>query len=90
MTRDSFQGAADAVWAPSRLGQAVTPSDVDDLPRPCKGLWISAAGTVSVLFMDDPGNTPVALGSLDVGTLVPVRVKRVRASGTSATVIALY
>lgn len=78
----------DHAFAPARRLAAVTPSDTADLqPGPAKALWIAAAGTLSVIAADD--SAAVALGSLGAGTLVPVRAKRIMATGTSATVVAL-
>lgn len=88
---DSFSNFGDAPDFQARRALAVTPSDSNNLSVIPKALWISGAGTLSVIAVDDgDAGTPVALGSLSVGTLVPLRVRRVRATGTTATVIALY
>lgn len=67
---------------------AVTPSDVDDLPRkPCQGLLVTATGNLSVVM---EGGGQVDLTGVAANTLLPLRVSRVRATGTTATVVALY
>lgn len=87
---DAFGSFGDAPDFPAREFVAVTPNDSADLARIPKALWISAAGTLSVIGAGTAANSATALGSLSVGTLVPGRVRRVMATGTTATVIALY
>lgn len=63
----------------------VTPSDAVDLPSGAScGLWVSVGGTLSV----DTGGGNVSLGTVPVG-YIPLSVTRVRATGTTATVLAL-
>ena len=67
---------------------AVTPSDAVDLPRkPTQGLLVTVTGNLSVV-MEAGGQ--VDLTSVAANTLLPLRVSRVRATGTTATVVALY
>lgn len=87
---DYFSMQADSAEAPARRLAAVTPNDSTDLPDVAKALWVSVAGTVNVVGVADTANTGTALGSLSVGTVIPIRVRRVRATGTTATLIALY
>jgi hypothetical protein len=85
-----YRMSADSAAAPARRLGAVTPNDSTDLTDIPKALWVSVAGTLNVVAVNDVANTGTALGTLPVGTLVPVRVRRVRATGTTATVVALY
>lgn len=87
---DQFSFQADSPDAPARKLLAVTPNDSTDLTDIPKALWVSGAGTVNVVGVGDVANTGTALGSLAVGTIIPVRVRRVRATGTTATLIGLY
>jgi hypothetical protein len=66
----------------------VTRSDTVDLPIPAAALFVAVAGTVSAINTD--GTTLADTGSLTAGTILPFRVQRVRLTGTSATVYALY
>lgn len=67
---------------------AVTPSDAVDLPRkPTQGLLVTVTGNLSIV-MEAGGQ--VDLTSVAANTLLPLRVLRVRATGTTATVVALY
>lgn len=87
---DNFAFVSDGADMPARRLLAVTPNDSTDLTDIPKALWISAAGTVNLVAASDVANTGTPMGTLAVGTIIPVRVRRVRATGTTATVIALY
>lgn len=63
---------------------AVTPSDDDDLQAGLRGLYIGGAGNVSVVT---PGGQTVTLTGLAAGMWHPIRVSRVRSTGTTATAI---
>jgi hypothetical protein len=65
----------------------VTPSDTEALPGGvARSLWISVAGDITVLCEND--TDPVTM-TVPYG-LFPFRVKAVHASGTTATVYAIY
>jgi hypothetical protein len=67
---------------PGRDFIAVAPSDVADLPEH-RRLWIADAGDLAI--QNFQGET-VPMGTLPAGIEVPGRVKRVMATGTTATV----
>lgn len=70
-----------------RRSRAVTPNNDADLPNgPAKSLIVTVAGDVSFLPVDNPDNDPVTLTGLSVGNDVPFIVRRVLATGTTATV----
>lgn len=71
-----------------RRAVAVTPSDATDLPEIAStALLVTATGNLSVV-MEKGGQ--IDLLSVAANTLLPLRVARVRATGTTATVVALY
>jgi hypothetical protein len=78
----------DSVFTQARRVRAVTPDNDNDLATGvCKALLIGVAGTVSVIAADD---TDAVTLTVEAGVL-PVRVRRVRATGTTATsIVALY
>ena len=83
--------ATDGLTAQARRAVPVTPNDSANLPELTpKALWVSAAGTVTVIPAGQEADTGVALGDLPAGTVIPIRVRRVMATGTTATVLALY
>lgn len=68
---------------------AVTPSNDADLPNgECRALYVGATGNLSL----DVGNsTAVVFVGVPAGTVLPVRAKRVRVTGTDASsIVALY
>lgn len=75
---------ADSVEAPARRCAAVTPNDGADLPgAPCKALWIGVAGTVALIAADDTASVTLNCPQ----GLLPIRARRVLATGTTATSI---
>jgi hypothetical protein len=73
---------------PATRGAPVTPSNTTDIET-CRALYIGATGDVSVETAD-PGVTLV-FKNAQAGSILPVQVTRVNATGTTATnIIALY
>lgn len=68
---------------------AVTPSDGADLARGAtKGLYIGGAGNVAIITS---GGDTVTFNGLTIGNIHPISVKRVLATGTTATnIVAVY
>ncbi len=62
--------------------RAVTPNDNVDLDFVSNGLLIGGSGTISVIARDDAD--PVSLVVV-AGQILPIRARRVRLSGTTAT-----
>lgn len=75
--------------APALSAVAVTPSDSTDLSSvPTRALWIGGAGNVNVDMAD---GTTILFSSAGAGSLIPIQVKRVRSTSTTATnIVALY
>ncbi|MCB1885582.1 MAG: hypothetical protein KDG89_16580 [Geminicoccaceae bacterium] len=62
---------------------AVTPSD--DAPiEECRALYVGGAGD---LVLEDDAGSAVAFAGVPAGTVLPVRTRKVRASGTTASAI---
>jgi hypothetical protein len=75
---------------PASSLRAVTPHASNELPNGrCRALWIGGAGNISVVAEND--QDPVTINAVASGTLLPIRAKAVRVSGTTATgIIAFY
>lgn len=88
MPKDHFSGRAQSVIGPATTLRAVIPGDDSDLPGgTTRAIHVGTAGTVTV--MDTSGNV-ATLTSLDA-QYHPVRVRRVLATGTTATsIVAMY
>ncbi len=63
----------------------VTPSDADDLTN-VGILYVGGAGNIS---LDLANGVNVTINGIAAGTILPVRVKRVRATSTTATNISV-
>lgn len=73
---------------PAEYATAVTPSDSTDLGRVARALYIGGSGNVKLNTPDDQSVTFVGL---QAGTILPVRVKRVFSTDTTATsIVALF
>jgi hypothetical protein len=69
------------------VASAVTPDDSTDLTEVAKGVYVGGAGTLKV-DMGDGGT--VTFSGLSAGVFLPIIVKRIYATGTTATnIIAL-
>ena len=67
---------------------AVTPHDSNDLTETTRALWVGGAGNISVIM---EGGETVTFVGVAAGTLLPVRVTRVRSTSTTATdILALW
>ncbi len=64
---------------------AVSPHDTNDLPSQTRGLYIGGAGNVVVILADDTAS--VTFTGVLAGSVLPIRVKRVLSTNTTATAI---
>lgn len=82
---DKFDGYADSLHAPSRHVLVLTPSDTADLNDTPKGIYVGTGGDVALVAVDAPaGAAGVVFRNLPSGSLLPVRARRVTATGTTA------
>ena len=79
---DSFRRHSRSLTAPPEHGAAVVPDDARDLAAVTRALYVGGAGDLAVVMAD---GTRLVFGAVPAGTLLPVRVARVLATGTSAT-----
>ena len=92
MSVNNYWQTDPAINSPYIHGHVVTPSDTVDLAELPRAIYASKGSSshsdVSVILAGD--NTPVTF-VLARGEIVPVRAKRVMATGTDATaIVALY
>lgn len=79
---DRFESHADDLSGPVIGGLNIVPDDIADLPVLTRGLMVATAGDVAVTFKD---GSQVVLPELAPGVIYPVRLRRVAATGTTAT-----
>lgn len=75
----------------SSFAAAVTPHDTNTI-NCTRGLYVGGAGDVKVSMADDAkGDATVTFTAVPAGSLLPIQVKRVFSTGTTATaIVALY
>lgn len=75
--------------SPATSAFAITPSDSTNLTQTTRAIYIGSAGNLKVLMLED--STPVTFTGLVEGTLLPICVKRVYETDTTASnIIGLY
>nr|WP_314436854.1 hypothetical protein [uncultured Brevundimonas sp.] len=84
--RDGLLSHGRDASGPARRATTVTPSDAADLPIYAKALYVGVAGNLRVLTTGAEDADAVTFVNHPVGWL-PVQVRRVLATGTTATQI---
>jgi hypothetical protein len=79
---DRYEGTAAGVNSPAYTGFSVTPNDSTDLTEVTRAVYVGASGAVSVVMAS--GQT-VTFAAVAASTLLPIRVRRILATGTTAT-----
>lgn len=79
---DNFRSHATELDSPVNYLEDVTPNDSADLGNVTRGIMISAAGDLKITTW---GGSTITLTALTAGVIHPIRVKRVFATGTTAT-----
>jgi hypothetical protein len=80
---DSFRKHTRSLTSPPEHGAAIVPGDAD-LGHVSRALYVGGGGDVAVRLQD---GTEFTLANVPTGTLLPIRVIRVLATGTTATQI---
>ena len=79
---DKFKNFSSHLESPAENAAAITPSDVTDLVNATRSIYIGGAGNLKI---DTVAGDTVTLNGVVAGTVIPVRVQRVYATGTTAT-----
>lgn len=85
MTVDAFQDATNSLVAPARTAFAITPDDATDMPAATRAVYVGQGGNLVVCLVGDEQDAVFL--NVAPGTLLPIRIKAVRATGTSASQI---
>lgn len=73
---------------PATMAFTITADDDTDLSQPTRGILVTGAGNLELIFFDDSAAVVVPV---DANVVYPFCVKRVRASSTTATgIIGFY
>ena len=74
--------------APAANAEAVTESDSDYLDPYPRSLWVGGAGNLVVDMVG--GQRDVAFNNVPAGTMMPIRVTKVKAATTATDIVALW
>jgi hypothetical protein len=81
MAKDKFAAYPDAPGLPATSLVEVVPDDAADLPHVVAGLNVATPGTVRVTTRDGTVGTVF----VEAGIVFPLRIRRIWATGTTAT-----
>lgn len=85
---DRYEDHASSLVSPAADGVAVTPSDTADLAQTSRALYVGQGGDLSLVLAS---GRAVTLQGVPAGALLPLRARRVQATGTTAAaVVALW
>ena len=82
MTEDRYRHSIDSPMTPAENCFAITPDDAADLSLATKAIYIGESGDVTLVTMR--GSGPVTFRNLPAGSILDVRVRSVKATGTTA------
>lgn len=81
---DRFESNSVGLDAPATHGFAITPHDVDELSEATRAIYVGTAGAIAVVMLS---GTTITLVNIAGGSVLPLRVRQVRATGTTAGAI---
>lgn len=85
--KNDIKNAVKMTWAVEGA-EVVTPSDVTNLTKLSRGLYLGTSGDVAVILQD---GSEVTFTNLTSGVMHPIAVGRVKSTGTTATnILALF
>jgi hypothetical protein len=85
MASQSFDNFADSPTAPALDCFAITPSDSLELPRVTKAIYVGESGTL--VLRAAAGAEDVTFHNVPAGYILDVRVRFIRATGTTAAAL---
>lgn len=86
---DPFKSHETSLTSPARNGFSITPDDSADLSITCRALFIGGGGDISAILAGD--STTILLKGVPTGTVLPIAVRRIEATLTTATdIVGLY
>lgn len=85
---DPYSSYSDSVSSACRHWAVITPSDTTDLTTVPKALYVGGTGDITMIGIAAPaGASGVKWAAVPASSLLPVRPRRVLATGTTATLI---
>lgn len=83
---DRFRHHAQSSDSPASVGFAITPNDAAELSEVTRALYIGGDGT---LVVEMASGDEVTFANVAQGTLLPLRVRRVKVATTATQIVGL-
>lgn len=83
MASDRSSGVMD-YHSPAVSAFAITPDDANDLAVVTRGIYTGAGGSICCVLVGD--TSAVTFSNVPAGAILPVRIKKVLATGTTASI----
>lgn len=88
---DTFQGNYTGLTLPGNYSAAISSfSDTNDLTTTSRALFVGTGGNLSLELQSDTPGTATVFKNVPSGTLLPLRVRRVRAATTAADLVEIW
>ena len=81
---DPFASHAASLTAPAADGFQITPTDGSDLSQTTRAIYVGGPGNLSLVLHS---GASITLTGVPAGSLLPLRIKKVAATGTTATAL---
>ena len=83
MPFDPFESSTDSLIAPAKEAFSITPDDSSDLPTATKAVYVGNGGDIVIRAVSSSDD--VTLRNVPSGSVIAVRLKAVRVTGTTAS-----
>lgn len=88
-SKDPSAGKINSGASFGRKGAVITPHDSNDLAEYAKAIVVTAFGNLVVLPVENADGTTITFTGAPVGFVPPFQVRRVMATGTTASVASI-
>ncbi len=82
---DKYKNALRTIDSVCEDADNIVPNDAVDLPRTSRALYVGSTGDITVQLVNSV--TSITLKNVVAGSLLPLRIKRVFATSTTATAL---
>jgi hypothetical protein len=88
--KDPYSNVRDQIGNFAEKAKTVTKSDSTDLASYAKALIVTVGGNLVIIPKENADVDTVSFTGLTAGQVIPIQVRRVLSTGTTATVAALF
>ena len=85
---DNFGKYISQLNSPGKNAQALTESDTVDLAHTTRYVYVGGAGDITCILSGDTAE--VTFKAVPVGTILPIRIKRLMVATTATLLIGIY